>query len=141
MGQDATATLSEIEAARQRLEKDVDELDRRARPEHDLPEQARRVGVATIAAGSGVALLVAIVRWRLHVRSQHRHARHVAETVADVLQERGGTAVRARPLGDPADLSQGDPADLSQEARNGAVMLAAAAAMGGLVARLAGRGA
>ena len=131
MGQDTTATLSEIEAARQRLQRDVDELDRRARPEHDLPEQARRLGVAAIAAGTGFALLVAITRRRLHVRHQHRHARHQAELVADVLQERGLTA--------PRSVLLGDQQDLAREARDGAVVLAAAAGIGAVVARLAGR--
>lgn len=130
MGQDATATLSEIEAARQRLQRDVDELDRRARPEHDLQEQAQRLGLAAVAAGTGVAAVVALARWRLHARQQHRHARHHAELVADVLEERGLT---------PGAVVLGGDEDLHREAASGAAMLAAAAAMGAVLARRVGR--
>ena len=130
MGQDATATLSEIEAARQRLEQDIDELDRRARPEHDLPEQARRVGVAAAAAGVGLAMVVGLTRRRWRVHREHRHARLQAEALADVLQERrlAGRAVVV-----------GDEDDLLRDARGGAAMLVAAAALGALVARGVGR--
>lgn len=128
MGQDATATLSEIEAARQRLEQDIDELDRRARPEHDLPEQAQRVAAGAIAAGVGLTVLVAVTRRRLHARQEHRHVRLQAEALADVLEER---RLAARPrLADD---------DLLADARGGAALLVGAAAIGALVARLVGR--
>ena len=132
MGQDATATLSEIEAARQRLERDIDELDRRARPEHDLPEQAQRLGIAAATAGAGIAVLVGITRWRLHARRQHRHARRQAELLADVLEERGmgsGRWTRSTP----------GPEDLSREAASGAVVLIAAASSGAAIAHLVRR--
>lgn len=129
MGQDATATLSEIEAARHRLEQDIDELDRRARPEHDLPEQAQRLAVAAGAGGVGLALAVGLVRRRLRARREHRHVHLQAEALADILEQRrlvgGGVA--------------GLDGDLSRDARTGAVMLAAATALGALVARVVSR--
>ncbi len=129
MGQDATATLSEIEAARQRLEQDIDELDRRARPEHDLPEQAQRLAVAAAAGGVSLAVVVGLVRRRLRVRREQRHMREHADVLAEVLQQR--RLVR-RPFAGSDD-------DLSHDATVGAVSLAAAAGVGALLARLLGR--
>ena len=131
MGQDATATLSEIEAARQRLEKDIDELDRRARPEHDLPEQARRLGVAAAAVGVGLAVVTGLTRRRWRVHREHRHARLQAEALADVLEQR-------RLVG--RALLGGDQDDLVRDARSGLAMLAAATALGALLGRSVGRG-
>ena len=132
MGQDATATLSEIEAARQRLQRDIDELDRRARPEHDLPEQAQRVA---IAAGAGVVGLVAVwglTRRGLRSRREHRHARLQAEALADVLEARDRDR---RPTLDA--VLPDDPE--ARDAAGGAVLLAGAALLGAVVARVVGR--
>ena len=132
MGQDATATLSEIEAARQRLQRDIDELDRRARPEHDLPEQAQR---AAIAAGAGVVGLVAVyglTRRGLRSRREHRRARLQAEALADVLE------ARRRDRRPTLDAVLPDERE-SRDAVGGAALLAAAAVLGAVMARALGR--
>lgn len=88
MGQDATATLSEIEAARQRLQRDIDVLEQRLRPGSDLRHQAIMVGGAATAAGAGLLVIGGAARRRLRRRAEHRHARVQAEALADVLAAR-----------------------------------------------------
>lgn len=89
MGQDATATLSEIEAARQRLQRDVDVLDERLRPGSDLRAQAITMGGVAAAAGVGLVVVAGVTRRRLRGRAERRHARVQADAVADVLEARG----------------------------------------------------
>lgn len=97
MGQDATATLSEIEAARQRLQRDVDVLEERLRPGSDLREQAIMMGGATAAAGLGLIVVGGVTRRRLRRRAERRHARVQADAVADVLEARGLAPLRPGP--------------------------------------------
>lgn len=87
MGQDATATLSEIEAARQRLERDLGVFETRLG--NGLREQARRTAGVAAATGAGLLLVTGVVRRRLHRRTEHRRARVQAEALADVLGNRG----------------------------------------------------
>lgn len=86
MGQDATATLSEIEAARRRLQRDVDVLDERVQPD-DLRERARKMAAVAATGGLGLVVLAAVARRRLRHRAEHRHARVQAEALADALDD------------------------------------------------------
>lgn len=88
MGQDATATLSEIEAARQRLERDVDVLEERVG--RRLREQAIATGRAAAVVGVGVVVVGGGARRRLRRRAERRRARMQAEALADVLEARHG---------------------------------------------------
>ena len=109
MGQDATATLSEIEAARQRLERDVVVLEDRLGT--SLRDQARRT--AGIVAVTGVGLLAAtgLARRSLHRRAEHRRARLHAEAVAEAL--RGRTSGPTRHGRADADPSAEDQASMA----------------------------
>lgn len=88
MGHDATTTLSEIEAARQRLQRDIDLLEQRFRAGSDLRRQAIALGSAAAAAGVGLLVVVAVAGRRLRRRAEHRLAREQAHALADVLQAR-----------------------------------------------------
>lgn len=124
MGQDATATLSEIEAARQRLQHDVDVLEERLRPGSDLREQAMAMGGVAAAAGVGLLVATGVTRRRLRRRAEQRHARLQADAVADVLEARG-----LIPVGAQGDERIATPAVASST-------LALLAAMAALVASI-----
>ena len=89
MGTDATTTLNEIAATRQRLASDLDELERRVRPDGDLAEQARRLGAAIAAAVMGLLVLVGLSRRGVRRRREHHHAQVQAEALVDLLEQRG----------------------------------------------------
>lgn len=94
MGHDATATLSEIEAARQRLQHDIDLLEHRTR--RDLRQELVVMGSIAAASGVGVILAVVLARRGLHRRAEHRRAQRQAAVLADVLEEHG---LASRPAG------------------------------------------
>lgn len=133
MGQDATATLSEIEAARQRLQHDVDVLEARLRPGSDLREQAMAMGGVAAAAGVGLLVAAGVTRRRLRRRAAQRHARLQADAVADVLEARG-----LMPLRTPGDERIATPAPASSTLALSAA-LAALAALGASIVRYVAR--
>lgn len=88
MGHDATTTLSEIEAARQRLQRDVDVLEARLR-DGDVRGRLIRLGAVTTAAGLGLFVLTAVTRRRLRWRAERRRDRRQAAALAEALEARG----------------------------------------------------
>ena len=127
MGQDATATLSEIEAARQRLERDVDVLEERVRPD-DLAERAQKIGAAAAAGSLGLLVIGGVARHRLRQRSEEHHARVQAEALASALDE---TRASRRPRR-PEDVSP-------EEATSTVALLAALAALAATILQVLGR--
>ena len=127
MGQDATETLSEIEAARQRLERDVVVLEDRLG--NGLRDQARRTAGVVAVTGAGLLVATGLVRRRLHRRTEHRRAHIQAEAVADVLRARDrGSTRHAREI---ADASVEDQASMA--------LLVSLAALAASVAQFATR--
>lgn len=91
MGQNATETLSEIEASRQRLQSDIDVLQQRLPSGDDLAEQMKTVGALAAAAGVGLIVVYVLTKRSISRRSRYRDARRQADALADVLEERGAT--------------------------------------------------
>lgn len=131
MGQDATATLSEIEAARQRLQHDVDLLEERVHPD-DLRARARQVGIIAAASGLGVVVVTGLVRRRLHHRAEEHHARVQAQALATALDE-----VR-RERDTPERASRPDEPS-PEEVTSVVTLLAALAALAATVIQVIGR--
>lgn len=101
MGQNATETLSEIEASRQRLQNDLDVLQQRLPEGDDLIQQAKVVGGAAAAAGVGLIVLYAVTKRSLAERRRHKDAVRQADALAEVLGERQILAeheIRERPV-------------------------------------------
>lgn len=87
MGETPAETLTEIEAARARLQTDLDALEARLPERDELVEQAKLVGGAA-AGGTLVLTALGIAAARANRRRKHRkHARFQAEALADVLTD------------------------------------------------------
>lgn len=136
MGQDATETLSEIEASRQRVQQDIDLLTSRLPDGDQLAEQAKIVGGVAAAAGVGLAVLYMTSKRSLAKRRRHREATRQAEALADVLAERDiplGQTVLERPV---LELQ---PSNGSSDTLNVATLIASLAALAITVAQFLSR--
>lgn len=87
MGQNATETMSEIEATRQRLQRDLEILESRLPDRDDLAEQAKAVGGAVAGAGVAVTVLYLLAKRKMEKRSRYRDARLQAEALEKVLRK------------------------------------------------------
>lgn len=88
MGQNPTETLSEIEAARQRLQQDIDVLEQRLPPADELMEQMKIVGAVAAAALVGGIALYGTAKRSAEQRRLRKEAERQADALADVLAER-----------------------------------------------------
>lgn len=85
MDQTAAETLSEIEAAKAALARDLDELESRLPPREVLGRQAALAGGAVVAAGAGLVTLVGILGRRAEHRRRERAKREEARINAEEL--------------------------------------------------------
>ncbi|MDX1622240.1 MAG: hypothetical protein R3320_14680 [Nitriliruptorales bacterium] len=88
MGENATETLSEIEASRQRLQQDIDLLQARLPQGDDLTQQAKVAGGVAAAATVGLVLAYIGSKRALKNRRRHKEAQRQADALVDVLAER-----------------------------------------------------
>jgi hypothetical protein len=126
VGTDTTTTLSEIAATRQRLASNLDELERRVRPDGDLADHARRVGAAVAAAVVSLLTLVGLARRGVRRRREHHHAQVQAEALVDLLEQRGWSSTT-------------HPGRQPEQDRATTALVVAMAALAATVANLLGR--
>lgn len=90
MGQTAAETLSEIEAAKADLARDLDELESRLPPRDVLTRQAAIAGGTLAGTGIGLAVLITVLGRRSERRRREQARREEARINAEELAKAFG---------------------------------------------------